>query len=130
MPERPSSAPSLRGILPEDRVQGLGEKICVRFRKDQRRAQLEDVVVRTVRAGKDAAVTQPVDDVRCLQRRRLSRFAIEHKINSQEKSGPAHVADQIMTLLQFPQTADEMVSNIQATLLQLLSSQNIQNRQT
>src|SRR6267378_7313556 len=104
------SALWLRGIFSENVVQGFGEEICVRFRKDQRRAQLDDVVVRTVRAGEDAAVAQPIDDVGGLERRRLSRLAIEHKINSQEKSGPAHVTDQIVTLLQLPQTADEMSS--------------------
>src|SRR5882724_8409438 len=108
---KPGSALWLRGIFPENIVQGLGEEIRVRFRKDQRRAQLEDVVVRAVRAGEDAAIAQPVDDVGGLERRWLPRFAIQHKIDSQEKSGPAHVADQIVTVLQFPQTADEMSSN-------------------
>ena len=46
-----ASAPGPRGIFPEDGVQSPGEEIPVRFRKDQRWAQLEDVVMRTVRAG-------------------------------------------------------------------------------
>src|SRR6266850_3894339 len=117
---KPGSALWLRGIFPENIVQGLGEEICVRFRKDQRRAQLDDVVVRTVRAGEDAAVAQPIDDVGGLERRRLSRFTIEHKINSQVKSGPPDVADQIVTLLQFFQTSHEMGSDMQSILLQLL----------
>src|SRR2546430_4236125 len=45
-----------------------------------------------------------------LFRSRLSRLAIEHKINSQEKSGPAHVTDQIVKLLQLPQTAEDRKS--------------------
>src|SRR6267143_5365945 len=56
---KPGSAPGPRGIFPEDGVQGLDEEIRIRFRKDQRRAQLEDVVMRTIRAGEDAAVAQP-----------------------------------------------------------------------
>ena len=120
----------MRGIFLEDRVQGLDEEIRVRFRKDQRRAQLENVVMRTVGAGKDAAVAQSIDDVRCLKRRRLSRFAVEHKIDSQEKSGPSDVADQIVMLLQLFQTTHEVSSHAQGMLLQLLFFQNIQNRET
>src|SRR6266850_6648572 len=108
LPVRPVSAPGLGGIFLEDGVQSSNEEICVRLRKDQRRAQLDDIVVRTVRTGEDAAIAQPINDVGGLERRLLPRFAIQHKIDSQEESGPAHVADQIVTLLQLPQTADEM----------------------
>src|SRR6266404_4840780 len=76
MPERLGSAPGPRGIFPEDGVQSLGEEIRVQFRKDQWRTQLDDVVMRPVRAGEDTAVAQPIDDVGSLKRCRLSRFAI------------------------------------------------------
>lgn len=56
----------LRGIFAKD----VGERGCEQFRigrgEDERRTELDDVVVRTIGAGEDTAFSQAVHDVRGL----------------------------------------------------------------
>ena len=85
-PQKCESTARLRCIVFQDGVQSLDEQTCIGFRENQRRAQLDDVVMRAVGAREDAAIAQAVDDVGRLQRGRLARFKVEHKIGSQEQS--------------------------------------------
>src|SRR5437879_8850266 len=83
----------------------------------------------SVRAGKNAAVAKSIDHIRCLQRRCLARFAVQHQIDPQEQSGTAHVADQCMASLQRSQTLGQMLADTQRMLLQILFFENIQHRE-
>src|SRR6266852_3276863 len=72
---------------------------------------------RAVGAGENAAIAQAIDHIGGLHRCSLARFTVEHKIDPQEKSRAAHVADQSMARLQRLQTFDEMCADAQGVLL-------------
>src|SRR5689334_11813642 len=82
--ERAGSLAWLGGVFAENCTERCHEEICVRLRENQRRAELEDVVVGTVRAGEDAALAQPVYDVGGLRGSRFAGFAIADEVESKE----------------------------------------------
>src|SRR6267143_3876414 len=84
----------------------------------------------SVGAGENAAIAKAIDHVRGLQRSRLARFTLEHKIDPQEQSRAAHVAYQCVAGLQRLQTLDEMRADAQGVLLQVPFFQDVQNGQT
>jgi len=53
----------LRGVFLQNGIQRFHEKIRVGFGEYQRRSQLDDVVMRAVGAGENAAIAKPIDDI-------------------------------------------------------------------
>ena len=116
-PKRGKLATGLRRVFLQDEIQSLQEDFSVKFGENQRRAQLDDVVMRSVGAGENAAIAKAVDHVGGLQRSRLTRFTVEHKIDPQEQSRAAHIADQSVAGLQSLQAFDKMRANALGVLL-------------
>src|SRR5712692_2388288 len=115
--ENARSAPRLRRVFLQNGIQLLDEKIRIGFGKNQRRAQLDDVVVRAVGSGENAAIAQAINHVSGLQRSGLSRFTVEHEVYPQEQTRAAHVTDQRMPRLQGLQALDQMRTDAQSMLL-------------
>jgi hypothetical protein len=67
---------ALRRVFLEDRIQRCDEQVCICLREYQWRAQLDYVVVRTIRSGQDAAITQAIYGIRRLLGRGLAGFAV------------------------------------------------------
>ncbi len=107
----------MRGVLFQDGVQQLQEKIRVTFRKYQWRAKLDDVVMRSVSASEYAAIAKAIYHIGGLRRSCLSRFTVQHEIDPQEKSQATHIADQCVAVLQGLQAPDEMGADAQSILL-------------
>ena len=72
----------LCGIFRQDVFKSCGQKFRVSFRNYQRRPQLDDIVMRPIGAGKNAAFAQPVDHVRRLQWSGRASVAIQHQIKA------------------------------------------------
>src|SRR5437899_1365349 len=106
----------LRRVFLQNGIQRLDEKIRIGFGKNQRRAQLDDVVVRAVGSVENAAIAQAINHVSGLQRSGLSRFTVEHEVYPQEQTRAAHVTDQSMPRLQGLQALDQMRTDAQSML--------------
>ena len=76
----------LRRVFLEDGCERGAKQIGVCFRKNQRRAKLDDVVIRTVGASEHAAVAKPVDDVVGFVGRRFTGRRVAHKIDAEEQA--------------------------------------------
>ena len=76
------SGPGLGRIFSQDFLERSDKEVRIGVRKNQRRAKLDNVVVRAVRASKDSAFSQAVDDVRGLLGRGVAVLVIEHQIQS------------------------------------------------
>src|SRR6267154_156699 len=63
-------------VFHQDGVECHVEEICVRLGENERGAELDDVVMRPVGAGEDAAFAQAVHDIGVLYCRRLAGLAI------------------------------------------------------
>src|SRR6202030_257621 len=92
----------LRRGLAEYGIQRRSKLLCVRWRKTQRRPQLDHVVMRPVRTREDPLFAQAIHHVRSLSRGGGVRVAIRHQIDSQKKSQSAHIADEWMLCLEVP----------------------------
>src|SRR5438067_6092586 len=79
-----STSSGLCRIFLEDGIQSFQEKIRIGFGENERRPQLDDIMMRPVRTGENAALAKPIHYIRCLQRRCHARFAVQHQIDSQE----------------------------------------------
>ena len=108
----------LRRVFTQDRFQGAEEKICVRLRKDQGRAQFDDVVVRAIGPGKDAALAQAIHNVGRFFGRGFTSCAIAYEIETEEKSGTAHIAEEHVFVLEAPEFRYQVPSNAQGVVLQ------------
>src|SRR5712692_9500820 len=115
--ENARSAPRLSRVFLQNGIHCLDEKIRIGFGKNQRRAQLDDVVMWSVRAGENAAIAKAVHHIGSLQRSSLARFTVEHQIDPQEKPRPSHVPYQGIVGLQSLQAPDEMRANAQGALM-------------
>ena len=73
-----------RRVLAKYLIQSCREKIRIRFRKYQRRAQLDDVVMRSVRSSQDSAFPQPIHDVIRFFWRGLTCSAVSHKVRAEK----------------------------------------------
>src|SRR5260370_41450642 len=131
MPNKDSRlARRLRGVFLQNGIQRLDKKIRIGFGKNQRGAQLDDVVMRTVGAGENPAIAQAIDHIGGLQRSGLARFTVEDQVDPQEKARSAHIANRCVASLQRLQALDEMRADTQSALLQLFFFKNIQNRKS
>src|SRR5882762_9588667 len=74
----------LRGIFGQDCLESRTERRRMAFGKNERRAKLDHVVMRAVRACENCSVAQPIYDVRGVKRRWFSRFARKHQIQTQK----------------------------------------------
>lgn len=89
----------LSGVFLQDRTERLDKQIRVSLRKNQRRSQLNHIVVRPIGPCQNAAFAQPVHDVIRFFGGRFPSRAIANQIDSQEQPGSADIADQGVALL-------------------------------
>ena len=73
-------------IFFQDFLERVDEEVRIALRKNQRRTELDDIVMRAVRAGEDAAFAEAVHDVRSLVGCGLASLAIEDQIQPQEQA--------------------------------------------
>ena len=78
--------------------------------------------------SKNPLFAQSVHNMRSLPRGRRAGLAIGHQVDSQKKPKPAHITNERMLRLQFPQLANPLRANRQRVLLQIFIAQNIQHR--
>ncbi len=83
----------MRGIILEDVGKGGGEEVRVGGGEDQRRAELDDVLVGAVGAGKDAAIAEAVDHVEGLIGGGGACGAVVDEVDAEEKTGAANVTE-------------------------------------
>ena len=67
--------------------------------------------MRSVGAGEDAALAEPLDDLGGLLGRGLERRPVAHELHAQEQARAAHVADEGVPLLEPAQARDEMLAH-------------------
>lgn len=70
------------------------EMVGVFLVKRHRRANLQHIVERAIRADQHALVSQAVGDERRFDTRRLEGFWIAHQLEAPEESRTANIADQ------------------------------------
>src|SRR5579859_3522241 len=88
-----------RRVFCEDLVKSRVEKINVGLGEKEGRTELDDVVMRAVSSGQDAALAQAIYDVVCLRRCRCARFAIRDEVEAEKEAGAANVTEQFVLLL-------------------------------
>jgi len=72
-------------ILVQDRIQCCDEQVSICLGKYQWRAQLDYIVMWTVRSGQDAAIAQSIRNIGCLVGRRLARLVILHQVQTKKQ---------------------------------------------
>ena len=116
-----------RAVFRQHLVERREEEPRVAVREDERRPELEDVVVRAVRAGQHPALAEAVHDVGRLLRGRLEARAVAHQLDPEEEARPAHVADQRVLLREPPQPLEEAVAHAPGPLLQPLLLDDVEH---
>lgn len=76
----------LGGIFFQDFLERGDKEVRIGLRKNQRRTELDDVVMWAVCAGEDAAFAEAVHDVSSLVVCGLASLAIEDQIQPQEQA--------------------------------------------
>src|SRR5260370_21581504 len=85
-PQKCELAARLCRVFLQDGIERLHEKIRVAFGKYQRRPQLDDIVMRSVGTGENAAIAKAIHPLGGLQTGGLPRFPLQHEIDPQEQS--------------------------------------------
>ena len=117
----------MRRVFAEDVTEGGSEESRVGGGQDERRAKLDDVVMRAIGAGKDAALAKAVDDVGGLGGGGNMHRALIDEIEAQEKTGAADVAEQGVDGLQILELRDPARADLERILLKTFVSENVQN---
>src|SRR5579884_846406 len=119
-----------RRVFGKYTVERRDKQLRVRLGKNERRPQLQHIVMRSVRSRQNPAFAQPVHHVGGLRGRRRARLAVHHQIHSEKVPRSPHVADQRMFLPQRCQPLQQELASPQRVFLQTLLFQHVQHRQS
>jgi len=119
----------LSGIFGEDFGEGGCEQGSVGFGEQERRAEFDDVVVRAVGTGEDAAVSESIDDVGGLRGGGGARFAIGDEVDAEEETGAADVADEGMVGLQSAKRIEPARADFEGVFLKIFFTQDLEDRE-
>src|SRR4030095_17059006 len=102
----------------QNATQRLAEVRGVGFGEDERRPQLDYVVMRAIRTSEDSFFAQAIYDIRRLIGRRFSCVAGLHEVPPQEKSRSADISYHRMPLLQISALTYQQLTNPKSVCLQ------------
>src|SRR5512143_1247833 len=118
------------GILVEDRVERRDKEIGVGLGDTERRSDLDNGVEGSVRAGEDAEVPEPVDDVGRFRAGRLERAPVADELEAEEEPRAADVSDNGMAVRQMPEPGQEVAADPEGPALEPLVAHDVEHGQT
>jgi hypothetical protein len=114
-------------ILGEDAREGGGKQRGVGIGEDERRAKLNDVLMRPVSAREDTKIAEAVDDVGGLLRGGRAGIAIVYEIEAEKEAGAANIAKEWILGLQRSQSGNPTRTDFQGILLELLVAEYVED---
>ncbi len=110
-------------------VEGLHQQIGVELREGQWRLDLEHVFEWAVGAQENPSVLHVFDDVPGERGGGLLGFAIGDKLDAQEQTHPAHIADRVVILFEAFESGLQPIADGERVFLQSLVLDDVQHRQ-